>query len=98
LDATTELSRAIVEQGIYPAVDPLSSSSSTARPRSGREEHVRVARGVQEVLQRYKELRDIIAILAWTELSEFDKLTGSRAPVKSSVCSRSRSTGETFTE
>ncbi|MDR2849457.1 MAG: F0F1 ATP synthase subunit beta [Verrucomicrobiota bacterium] len=79
LDATTELSRAIVEQGIYPAVDPLTSSSSMLAPEVVGEEHVRVARGVQEVLQRYKELRDIIAILGMDELSEYDKMVVARA-------------------
>ena len=79
LDATTELSRAIVEQGIYPAVDPLSSSSSMLDPAIVGEEHVRVAHGVQELLQRYRELSDIIAILGMDELSDEDKLTVARA-------------------
>ena len=79
LDATTVLSRAIVEQGIYPAVDPLESTSRILDPRIVGEEHYQVARGVQEILQRYKELQDIIAILGMDELSEEDKLVVSRA-------------------
>ncbi len=79
LDATTVLSRAIVELGIYPAVDPLESSSRILDPRIVGEEHYKVARGVQEVLQKYKELQDIIAMLGMDELSEEDKLTVSRA-------------------
>lgn len=73
LDATTVLSRAIVEEGIYPAVDPLDSSSRILDPRIVGEEHYSVARRVQEVLQRYKELQDIIAILGMDELTEEDK-------------------------
>jgi len=79
LDATTDLSRSIAEKGIYPAVDPLSSSSSILDATIVGEEHYRVARKVQSVLQRYKELQDIIAILGMDELSEEDKLTVSRA-------------------
>ena len=79
LDATTVLSRSIVELGIYPAVDPLESTSRILDPRIVGEEHYRVARGVQEVLQRYKELQDIIAMLGMDELSEEDKLVVSRA-------------------
>ncbi|MEI7880255.1 MAG: F0F1 ATP synthase subunit beta [bacterium] len=79
LDATTELSRAISELGIYPAVDPLASSSSVLSPEIVGEEHYQVARGVQEILQRYKELQDIIAILGMDELSEDDRLTVERA-------------------
>ncbi len=79
LDATTVLSRSIVELGIYPAVDPLESTSRILDPRILGEEHYRVARGVQEILQRYKELQDIIAILGMDELSEDDKLVVSRA-------------------
>ena len=79
LDATTVLSRSIVELGIYPAVDPLESTSRILDPRIVGEEHYRVARGVQEILQRYKELQDIIAILGMDELSEEDKLVVSRA-------------------
>ena len=97
LDATTELSRAIVEQGIYPAVDPLTSSSSMLAPEVVGDEHVRVARGVQEVLQRYKELRDIIAILGMDELSEFDKLTVARARKIQRLLSQPFHVAETFT-
>ncbi len=79
LDATTELSRPIAELGIYPAVDPLSSSSTILAPEIVGEQHYRVARGVQEILQRYKELQDIIAILGMDELSEEDRLTVNRA-------------------
>ena len=79
MDATTVLSRSIVELGIYPAVDPLESTSRILDPRIVGEEHYKVARGVQEVLQRYKELQDIIAMLGMDELSEEDKLTVSRA-------------------
>ena len=79
LDATTVLSRSIVELGIYPAVDPLESSSRILDPRIVGEEHYKVARGVQEILQKYKELQDIIAILGMDELSEEDKLVVSRA-------------------
>ncbi|MBQ7565220.1 MAG: F0F1 ATP synthase subunit beta [Lachnospiraceae bacterium] len=79
LDATTVLSRSIVELGIYPAVDPLESTSRILDPRVVGEEHYRVARSVQEILQKYKELQDIIAILGMDELSEEDKLTVSRA-------------------
>ena len=79
LDATTTLSRSIVELGIYPAVDPLESSSRILDPRIVGEEHYQVARGVQEILQKYKELQDIIAILGMDELSEDDKLVVSRA-------------------
>ena len=79
LDATTELSRQIAELGIYPAVDPLSSSSSILTPAIVGEEHYNVARGVQKILQKYKELQDIIAILGMDELSEEDKLTVARA-------------------
>ena len=79
MDATTVLSRSIVELGIYPAVDPLESTSRILDPRIVGEEHYKVARGVQEVLQKYKELQDIIAMLGMDELSEEDKLTVSRA-------------------
>jgi F-type H+-transporting ATPase subunit beta len=79
LDATTVLSRSISELGIYPAVDPLASSSRALDPSIVGEEHYRVARAVQQVLQRYKDLQDIIAILGMDELSEEDKLTVSRA-------------------
>ncbi len=79
LDATTVLSRSIVELGIYPAVDPLESTSRILDPRIVGEEHYKVARAVQEILQRYKELQDIIAILGMDELSENDKLVVARA-------------------
>jgi F-type H+-transporting ATPase subunit beta len=79
LDATTVLSRAISEKGIYPAVDPLDSTSRILEPRVVGEEHYNVAREVQEILQRYKSLQDIIAILGMDELSEEDKMTVNRA-------------------
>jgi len=79
LDATTELSRQISALGIYPAVDPLTSSSTMLSPDIVGEEHYQVARGVQEILQRYKELQDIIAILGMDELSEEDRRTVERA-------------------
>jgi F-type H+-transporting ATPase subunit beta len=79
LDATTVLSRAISELGIYPAVDPLDSSSRLLDPTVIGDEHYQVARSVQGVLQRYKSLQDIIAILGMDELSEEDKLTVARA-------------------
>ena len=79
LDATTELSRPISELGIYPAVDPLTSTSTILSPDIVGQEHYDVARGVQEILQRYKELQDIIAILGMDELSEEDRLTVNRA-------------------
>ena len=79
LDATTVLDRSIVELGIYPAVDPLGSTSRILDPRIVGEEHFKVARGVQEILQKYKELQDIIAILGMDELSEDDKVVVNRA-------------------
>ena len=79
LDAPTVLSRSIVELGIYPAVDPLESTSRILDPRIVGEEHYKVARDVQEILQKYKELQDIIAILGMDELSEEDKMVVSRA-------------------
>ena len=79
LDATTVLSRSIAELGIYPAVDPLDSTSRILDPHVLGEEHYAVARGVQEVLQKYRDLQDIIAILGMEELSDEDKLTVSRA-------------------
>ena len=79
LDATTVLERSIAELGIYPAVDPLASTSRILDPRIVGQEHFEVARGVQEILQKYKELQDIIAILGMDELSEDDKLVVSRA-------------------
>jgi F-type H+-transporting ATPase subunit beta len=79
LDATTVLSRAISEKGIYPAVDPLDSNSRILEVDIVGEEHYNVAREVQEILQKYKSLQDIIAILGMDELSEEDKLTVARA-------------------
>ena len=79
LNATTTLSRAISEKGIYPAVDPLDSTSTILKPEILGEDHYRTATDVQEVLQRYKELQDIIAILGIDELSDEDKLTVGRA-------------------
>tara|TARA_B100000674_G_scaffold494715_1_gene519960 strand:+ start:1750 stop:3159 length:1410 start_codon:yes stop_codon:yes gene_type:complete len=79
LDATTNLSRAISEKGIYPAVDPLASTSRVLDPQVVGDEHYEVARGVQQILQRYKELQDVIAILGMDELSEEDKGIVSRA-------------------
>ncbi|MGE0769479.1 MAG: F0F1 ATP synthase subunit beta, partial [Hyphomicrobiaceae bacterium] len=79
LDATTVLSRSIAEKGIYPAVDPLDSTSRILEPRVVGEEHYAVARQVQQILQKYKSLQDIIAILGMDELSEDDKLTVARA-------------------
>ena len=79
LDATTELSRSIAAQGLYPAVDPLSSTSRILDPRIIGDEHYSVAREVKQVLQRYKDLQDIIAILGIDELSEDDKLAVERA-------------------
>jgi F-type H+-transporting ATPase subunit beta len=79
LDATTVLSRGIAEKGIYPAVDPLDSTSRMLSPLVVGEEHYAVARRVQEILQRYKALQDIIAILGMDELSEEDKITVTRA-------------------
>jgi F-type H+-transporting ATPase subunit beta len=79
LDATTNLSRQIAQLGIYPAVDPLASSSRILDPRVIGEEHYQVARDVKQVLQRYKDLQDIIAILGIDELSEDDKVAVARA-------------------
>jgi F-type H+-transporting ATPase subunit beta len=97
LDATTELSRAISELGIYPAVDPLVSSSTILAPEIVGEEHYRVARGVQEILQRYKELQDIIAILGMDELSEEDRTTVERARKIQRFLSQPFFVAETFT-
>src|SRR6185295_13652401 len=96
LDATTELSRAIAEKGIYPAVDPLTSSSTILEPAVVGEEHYRVARKVQQTLQRYKELQDIIAILGMDELSEEDKLTVARARKIERFLSQPFHVAETF--
>jgi len=79
LDASTSLSRALTQMGIYPAVDPLASTSRILDPRVVGDEHYRVARRVKEILQRYKDLQDIIAILGIEELSDEDKLIVARA-------------------
>ncbi len=97
LDATTVLSRDIASQGIYPAVDPLESSSRILSPEVVGKEHYEVARSVQRVLQRYKELQDIIAIMGMDELSEDDKLTVSRARKVQRFLSQSFSVAEQFT-
>jgi F-type H+-transporting ATPase subunit beta len=97
LDAVVALDRSIVEQGIYPAVDPLTSSSRILDPRVVGEEHYQVARGVQRVLQRYKDLQDIIAILGIEELSEEDKLTVARARRIQRFLSQPFSVAEAFT-
>ncbi len=97
LDATTVLSRSIVEEGIYPAVDPLDSTSRILDPSVVGEEHYNVARRVQEILQRYKELQDIIAILGMDELSEEDKLTVYRARKIKKYLSQPFYVAETFT-
>ena len=97
LDATTVLSRSIVELGIYPAVDPLESTSRILDPRIVGKEHYETARGVQEILQRYKELQDIIAILGMDELSEEDKMVVSRARKVQRFLSQSFSVAEQFT-
>lgn len=97
LDATTVLSRKIVEQGIYPAVDPLESTSRILEPDVVGEEHYRVARKVQELLQRYKELQDIIAILGMEELDEDDKLAVFRARKLQKFLSQPFHVAEVFT-
>ena len=97
LDATTVLSRAITELGIYPAVDPLESTSRIMDPLILGEEHYNVARGVQEVLQRYKELQDIIAILGMDELGDEDKLLVNRARKIQRFLSQPFSVAEEFT-
>lgn len=97
LDATTVLSRKIVEQGIYPAVDPLESSSRILEPDVVGEEHYEVARKTQELLQRYKELQDIIAILGMEELDEEDKLAVYRARKIQKFLSQPFSVAEVFT-
>lgn len=97
LDATTVLSRAITELGIYPAVDPLESTSRIMDPLIIGEEHYNTARGVQEVLQRYKDLQDIIAILGMDELSDSDKLVVSRARKIQRFLSQPFSVAEQFT-
>ncbi|WP_456090080.1 F0F1 ATP synthase subunit beta, partial [Oribacterium parvum] len=97
LDATTVLSRDIASKGIYPAVDPLDSTSRILTPEVVGEEHYQVARGVQQVLQRYKELQDIIAIMGMDELSEEDKITVYRARKIQNFLSQSFSVAEQFT-
>ena len=97
LDATTVLNRAISEKGIYPAVDPLDSTSRILEPRTVGEEHYGVARQVQEILQRYKSLQDIIAILGMDELSEEDKLTVARARKVEKFLSQPFDVAEIFT-
>jgi F-type H+-transporting ATPase subunit beta len=97
LDATTNLERRIAERGIYPAVDPLASTSRILEPGSVGEEHYRVARGVQEVLQRYKDLQDIISILGMDELSDDDKLIVSRARKIERFLSQPMFVAEAFT-
>ncbi len=97
LDATTVLSRQIAELGIYPAVDPLDSTSRILDPNVVGEEHYKVARAVQEVLQRYKDLQDIIAILGMDELSEDDKLTVARARKIQKFLSQPFHVAEAFT-
>jgi len=97
LDATTVLSRQLAELGIYPAVDPLDSTSRILDPQIVGEEHYNVARGVQAILQRYKDLQDIIAILGMDELSEDDKLTVSRARKIQKFLSQPFNVAEAFT-
>jgi F-type H+-transporting ATPase subunit beta len=97
LDATTTLSRAIVEQGIYPAVDPLDSTSRALQPGIVSEDHYRTATRVQEVLQRYKDLQDIIAILGIEELSDEDRLTVTRARKVQRFLSQPNFVAEQFT-
>ena len=97
LDATTVLSRAIASLGIYPAVDPLDSSSRILSPDVLGQEHYEVARGVQQVLQRYKELQDIIAIMGMDELSEEDKITVNRARKIQRFLSQPFTVAEQFT-
>lgn len=97
LDATTVLDRGIASLGIYPAVDPLESTSRILSPDVVGEEHYRVARRVQEILQRYKELQDIIAIMGMDELSEEDKITVARARKIQRFLSQPFSVAEQFT-
>ncbi|MBU6430701.1 MAG: F0F1 ATP synthase subunit beta, partial [Cyanobacteria bacterium REEB65] len=97
LDATTNLSRQIAELGIYPAVDPLASTSRSLDPAVIGQEHYDVAREVQRILQRYKELQDIIAILGMEELSAEDKLTVGRARKLQRFLSQPFFVGEVFT-
>jgi F-type H+-transporting ATPase subunit beta len=97
LDATTVLNRSIAEKGIYPAVDPLDSTSRILEPRIVGEEHYQTARRVQEILQRYKALQDIIAILGMDELSEEDKLVVARARKIERFLSQPFDVAEVFT-
>jgi F-type H+-transporting ATPase subunit beta len=97
LDATITLERAITERGIYPAVDPLGSVSSILSPRVVGEDHYNTARQVQQVLQKYKDLQDIIAILGIDELSDEDKLTVQRARRIERFFSQPFSVAEVFT-
>jgi F-type H+-transporting ATPase subunit beta len=97
LDATTVLSRAIVEKGIYPAVDPLDSVSRALQPSIVGEEHYKVATQVQQILQRYKDLQDIIAILGMDELTDEDKLVVSRARKIERFLSQPNFVAEQFT-
>ena len=97
LDGTLVLSRQIAELGIYPAVDPLDSTSRILDPNVVGEEHYGVARGVQQVLQKYKELQDIIAILGMDELSDDDKLVVARARRIQRFLSQPFHVAETFT-
>lgn len=97
LDATTVLSRRIVEMGIYPAVDPLESTSRLLEPDTVGAEHYRIARGIQEMLQRYKELQDIIAILGMEDLSAEDRLTVMRARKAQQFFSQPFATAQAFT-
>lgn len=97
LDSTVVLSRSLTELGIYPAVDPLDSSSVILDPKVVGEEHYQVARGVQKVLQRYKDLQDIIAVLGMEELSDEDKLTVARARKIQKFLSQPFAVAETFT-
>ena len=97
LDATTALDRGIASLGIYPAVDPLNSTSRILTPEVVGQEHYEVARGVQQILQRYKELQDIIAIMGMDELSEEDKLTVSRARKVQRFLSQPFAVAEQFT-
>jgi F-type H+-transporting ATPase subunit beta len=97
LDSTVVLSRSLTELGIYPAVDPLDSSSVILDPKVVGEEHYLVARGVQKILQKYKDLQDIIAILGMEELSDEDKLTVARARKIQKFLSQPFTVAETFT-
>ncbi len=97
LDSTIVLERAIASKGIYPAIDPLASTSRILDPQVVGQEHYDVARNVQKVLQRYKELQDIIAILGVDELSDDDKLIVARARKLERFCSQPMTVAEAFT-